>query len=75
VEGPQHLQITFENAEGVGDEEVRKHPEHDWFTLNSVSRLAIRKAQYHYVSPSGTTLFSLLADRAFNHRVGTGDRN
>jgi hypothetical protein len=44
------LQITFESAERVGDEEVLKYPQHDWFTLSSgTARLATRKAQYHYV--------------------------
>ncbi|OAP58214.1 hypothetical protein AYL99_07304 [Fonsecaea erecta] len=45
----QCLQIVFENAERVGDEEVLQHPSHDWFTFNAGrARLATRKAQYHY---------------------------
>ena len=47
----QTLQLRFDPAERMGNEEVKKHPDHPWFTFNSgVSRLAVRKAQYHYVS-------------------------
>ena len=45
------LQIVFENAERKGHEEVAKHPDHKWLTFDSsATRLAVRKAQYHYVS-------------------------
>ncbi|OQV02702.1 Glycosyl hydrolase family 2, sugar binding domain-containing protein [Cladophialophora immunda] len=45
----QCLQIIFENAERIGDQEVLKYPSHDWFTFNAgTARLATRKAQYHY---------------------------
>lgn len=47
----QTLQLKFDPAERLGEEEMEKHPTHDWFTFNSgASRLAVRKAQYHYVS-------------------------
>ncbi|KAK4498081.1 hypothetical protein PRZ48_010737 [Zasmidium cellare] len=46
---PNLLEVTFENAEQKGDEEVAKHPDHIWGTFNSgEGRLATRKAQYHY---------------------------
>ncbi len=49
--GRQHLQISFEPADQVGKQEVAKHPDHPWATFNPyISRLATRKAQYHYVS-------------------------
>jgi beta-mannosidase len=47
------VQIMFDNVEEKGEELVRRYPEHNWFTFNSgVTRLAVRKAQYHYVSRS-----------------------
>ncbi|KIY00368.1 uncharacterized protein Z520_04053 [Fonsecaea multimorphosa CBS 102226] len=55
----QCLQIIFENAERVGDEEVLKYPGHDWFTFNAgTARLATRKAQYHYGWDWGPKLMS-----------------
>lgn len=46
----QTLRLTFDPAEKLGGEEVEKHKDHSWFSFNSgVSRLAVRKAQYHYV--------------------------
>ena len=49
--GQQRLRITFDNAERLGAEEAANYPNHQWFTFNSgTSRLATRKAQYHYVS-------------------------
>ncbi|KAK2807941.1 hypothetical protein FQN50_005183 [Emmonsiellopsis sp. PD_5] len=45
----QILRITFEGAEAKGQEELEKHPEHDFFTFDEgVTRLAVRKAQYHF---------------------------
>lgn len=65
VKGRQCLQIIFENAERIGDDEVSKFPDHDWFSFsNGTARLATRKAQYHYVSFawSATHLLSCLTD-------------
>ena len=44
------LVITFESAYLKGWERVEAHPEHKWGVWNGdVSRLAVRKAQYHWV--------------------------
>ena len=44
------LVITFESAYLKGCERVEEHPEHKWGVWNGdVSRLAVRKAQYHWV--------------------------
>ena len=44
------LEITFESTWMVGKKLVEKYPEHRWGCWNGdVSRLAVRKAQYHYV--------------------------
>lgn len=44
------LEITFESTWMVGKKLVEKYPEHGWGCWNGdVSRLAVRKAQYHYV--------------------------
>ena len=41
----QTLQLKFDPAERLGEEEMKKHPTHDWFAFNSgASRLAVRKA-------------------------------
>jgi beta-mannosidase len=45
------LEITFDSTFLVGKKLVEKHPEHGWGCWNGdPSRLAVRKAQYHYVS-------------------------
>lgn len=45
------LEITFESAYLKGKHLVEKYPEHKWGCWNGdKSRLAVRKAQYHYVS-------------------------
>lgn len=47
----QTLQIIFDNAQQMAEEEIAKRPDHKWLTFNSSAcRLAARKAQYHYVS-------------------------
>lgn len=63
VEEETHtLQITFHNAEQKAVEEVAKHPEHSWFSFHfGNKRLAIRKAQYHFVRTSTIPPFSLCA--------------
>lgn len=44
------LEITFESTWMVGKKLVEKYPSHGWGCWNGdVSRLAVRKAQYHYV--------------------------
>ncbi|KAH8701559.1 glycoside hydrolase superfamily [Talaromyces proteolyticus] len=43
------LQITFHNAEERATKEMENHPENSWFSFHfGNSRLATRKAQYHY---------------------------
>ena len=50
VEKENVLEITFESAWFKGKEIVEKFPHHHWGCWNGdVSRLAVRKAQYHYV--------------------------
>jgi beta-mannosidase len=47
------LSIHFASASKRGQQLVDKHPEHTWVCANGdVSRLAVRKAQYHWVSRS-----------------------
>jgi beta-mannosidase len=44
------LQITFRNADEKAGDEVKAHPEHSWFSFHfGQQRLAVRKAQYHFV--------------------------
>lgn len=50
AEGKNELEITFESAYLKGKKLVEQHPEHKWGCWNGdVSRLAVRKAQYHWV--------------------------
>ena len=50
-EKDNELEITFESAYLLGKKLVEKHPDHHWGCWNGdASRLAVRKAQYHYVS-------------------------
>jgi len=45
------LEIAFESAWLIGKKIVEKYPDHHWGCWNGdPSRLAVRKAQYHYVS-------------------------
>lgn len=45
------IEITFESAYLIGKKIVEKYPDHHWGCWNGDgSRLAVRKAQYHYVS-------------------------
>lgn len=47
------LEITFASTYLIGKKLVEEHPEHQWGCWNGdPSRLAVRKAQYHYVSPT-----------------------
>ncbi|MBE3046051.1 hypothetical protein IMZ48_26625 [Candidatus Bathyarchaeota archaeon] len=51
------LEITFDSAYLRGCELVQKYPEHKWGCWNGdVSRLAVRKAQYHWVGSSFSSL-------------------
>ena len=48
--GQNTLDITFESAYLIGKKVVEKYPDHLWSCSNGDrSRLAVRKAQYHYV--------------------------
>lgn len=47
------LEITFDSAYLTGKKIVEQYPNHHWGCWNGdPSRLAVRKAQYHYVSTS-----------------------
>ena len=49
-EGDNELEITFESAYLKGCHIVEQHPNHHWGCWNGdTSRLAVRKAQYHWV--------------------------
>jgi beta-mannosidase len=49
-EGDNELEITFESAYLKGCALVEKYPDHYWGCWNGdTSRLAVRKAQYHWV--------------------------
>ena len=48
--GDNTLEITFESTWFIGKKLVDKYPDHKWGCWNGdPSRLAVRKAQYHYV--------------------------
>jgi beta-mannosidase len=50
--GKNTLEITFDSAWIVGKKLQEKYPDHKWGCWNGdASRLAVRKAQYHYVRP------------------------
>lgn len=50
-QGDNVLEITFDCTFLIGKEIVEKYPDHHWGCLNGdPSRLAVRKAQYHYVN-------------------------
>ena len=49
-EGENQLEVEFDSAFLVGKKVVEEWPEHHWGCWNGdASRLAVRKAQYHYV--------------------------
>ncbi len=55
------LQIVFHNAEEKAVEEMQKHSEQSWFSFHFGSkRLALRKAQYHFVRHSNCLSISLV---------------
>ena len=50
ADGPNILEITFDSTYLIGKKIVKKYPSHYWGCWNGdPSRLAVRKAQYHYV--------------------------
>jgi beta-mannosidase len=54
-DGDNELVITFDSAYLRGWKEVEKHPDHKWGCWNGDnSRLAVRKAQYHWVCLQST---------------------
>jgi beta-mannosidase len=57
-DGDNELEITFDSAYLRGCAIVEQHPNHKWGCWNGdVSRLAVRKAQYHWVQkPLSTTI-------------------
>jgi beta-mannosidase len=72
-EGDNELEITFESAYLKGCAIVQQHPNHHWGCWNGdTGRLAVRKAQYHWVWKSRSSLGKvLLIDEI---RDGTGDQ-
>ncbi|KAH7389163.1 glycoside hydrolase family 2 protein [Cadophora sp. MPI-SDFR-AT-0126] len=58
-EGDNELEITFESAYLKGCAIVEKYPDHHWGCWNGdTSRLAVRKAQYHWGWDWGPTLMT-----------------
>ncbi|KAI9682352.1 MAG: hypothetical protein M1817_000406 [Caeruleum heppii] len=58
-EGDNDLIINFESAFLIGKKIQEDHPEHKWLCWNGhPSRLAVRKAQYHYGWDWGPTLLT-----------------
>ena len=50
-DGDNDLEITFDSAYLRGWKTIEQHPDHKWGCWNGDnSRLAVRKAQYHWVS-------------------------
>jgi beta-mannosidase len=50
MDADNELRITFESAYLKGKKLIEEHPEHKWGCWNGdISRLAVRKAQYHWV--------------------------
>lgn len=69
-DGDNELVISFDSAYLRGWKLVEKYPEHKWACWNGDnSRLAVRKAQYHWVSSRLRTPQVL---RLILHRAGTG---
>jgi beta-mannosidase len=57
-EGNNELEITFESAYLKGCAIVEAHPNHHWGCWNGdTSRLAVRKAQYHWVCQPSSRLY------------------
>lgn len=59
TEGENELEILFESAYLKGWKLVEEHPHHKWGCWNGdISRLAVRKAQYHWGWDWGPTLLT-----------------
>ncbi|KAI9875071.1 MAG: Beta-mannosidase B [Pleopsidium flavum] len=66
------LVITFESAYLIGKKTVEKYPDHHWGCWNGdASRLAVRKAQYHYGWDWGPTLMTCGPWRPINLEIYT----
>lgn len=66
------LELTFASTYLVGKKLVEEHPEHRWGCWNGdASRLAVRKAQYHYVGLDISMRQAHGLTRSFS-RDGTG---
>ncbi|KAF7961098.1 hypothetical protein EAE96_000765 [Botrytis aclada] len=71
-EGENELQITFESAYLKGCAIVEKYPDHHWGCWNGdTSRLAVRKAQYHWGWDWGPTLMTCGPWRPINLELFT----
>ncbi|TAQ86202.1 hypothetical protein B7494_g5494 [Chlorociboria aeruginascens] len=69
-EGDNELEITFESAYLKGCSIVEKYPDHHWGCWNGdTSRLAVRKAQYHWGWDWGPTLMTCGPWRPVNLEV------
>lgn len=56
--GENELVITFDSAYLKGWEIVEQHPDHKWGVWNGdITRLAVRKAQYHWVSVTNESTY------------------
>ncbi|KAL2060090.1 hypothetical protein VTL71DRAFT_9912, partial [Oculimacula yallundae] len=69
-EGDNELEITFESAYLKGCALVEKYPDHKWGCWNGdTSRLAVRKAQYHWGWDWGPTLMTCGPWRPINLEI------
>ncbi|KAL3425139.1 Beta-mannosidase B 2 [Phlyctema vagabunda] len=69
-EGDNELEITFESAYLKGCAIVEKYPDHHWGCWNGdTSRLAVRKAQYHWGWDWGPTLMTCGPWRPINLEI------
>jgi beta-mannosidase len=72
------LRIVFHNAGERAAEEIEKHPEYSWFSFHFGNRrLAVRKAQYHFVRIDRLVIFfqHVKNGTADTIRGGTGPRS
>ena len=72
-DGENEMVITFECAYLKGWERVEQHPDHKWGCWNGdISRLAVRKAQYHWVRKHNALPFLLSLHILIDTRDGIG---
>ena len=65
-QGDNVLEITFDSTFLIGKKIVEKHPGHRWGCFNGdPSRLAVRKAQYHYVNSHPMFCWRYAVDKYF----------